>query len=101
MNSQFERPVSYQFHLFAKKKTLDDQSALGHRPNSTQQLWAFRLVRDGRRLSVTAESNRAASAAKAAVGPFQRNWSTSSKSGMSGRRVATVRKSTARSRPRL
>src|SRR2546422_4437194 len=53
-----------------------------------------------RRVSVRAASNRAASAAKTGVGPFQRNWSTSSKSAMSVRRVASVRKSSARSRSR-
>src|SRR5271167_4798842 len=55
----------------------------------------------GRRFSVDAASNRAASESKADVGPFQRNWSTSSKSAMSVRRVASVRKSNARSRSRL
>src|SRR5207245_5595499 len=53
-----------------------------------------------RRVSVRAASNRTASAAKAGVGPFQRNWSTWSKSAMSVRRVARVRKSSARSRSR-
>src|SRR5207249_652037 len=53
-----------------------------------------------RRVSVRAASNRAASAVKAGVGPFQRNWSAWSKSAMSVRRVARVRKSSARSRSR-
>ncbi len=51
----------------------------------------------GRRFSVDAASNRAASESNMGVGPFQRNWSTSSKSGMSVRSVASVRKSIARS----
>jgi hypothetical protein len=54
----------------------------------------------GRRVSIRAASNRAASAAKAGVGPFQRNWSMSSKIAMSVRSVASVRKSSARSRSR-
>src|SRR5712691_3884217 len=53
-----------------------------------------------RRVSVRAASNRAASAAKAGVGPFQRNWSTLLNRAMSVRRVASVRKSKARSRSR-
>src|SRR6266566_4935269 len=53
-----------------------------------------------RRVSVRAASNRAASAAKAGVGPFQRNWSTLLNRAMSVRRVASVRKSSARSRSR-
>jgi hypothetical protein len=53
-----------------------------------------------RRVSVRAASNRAASAVKPGVGPFQRNWSIWSKSAMSVRRVASVRKSSARSRSR-
>ena len=48
------------------------------------------------RFSVVAASHRAASAAKAGVDPFPHNWSTSSKSAMSVRRVASVRKSSAR-----
>src|SRR5213594_1819479 len=54
---------------------------------------------DGR-VSVRAASNRAASVVKADVGPFQRMWSAWSKSAMSVRRVARVRKSSARSRSR-
>ena len=61
---------------------------------SNRVTFADRLV------SVTAASNRAASAAKAGVGPFQRNWSTSSKSAMSVRSVASVQKSNACSRSR-
>src|SRR5439155_5809908 len=53
-----------------------------------------------RRVSVRAESNRAARVVKTGAGPFQRNWSTWSKSAMSVRRVARFRKSSARSRSR-
>src|SRR5256885_14349907 len=52
-----------------------------------------------RRVSVRAASSEPL-AAKTGVGPFQRNSSTWSKSAMSVRRVARVRKSSARSRSR-
>ena len=56
---------------------------------------------DRRRVSVRAASNCAAIASNVGVGPFQRNWSTSSNKGRSVRSVASVRKSSARSRSRL
>jgi len=48
-------------------------------------------------VSVTAESRRAPSDANASVGPFHRSRSTSSKSAMSVRRVASVRNRTTKS----
>jgi len=55
------------------------------------------LTAHGRLGSVTAAWNRAASAAKAGVGPFHRRSSTSSKRAMSVRSVAILRNSNARS----
>src|SRR6266446_7582352 len=52
----------------------------------------------GRRVSVSAASNRVARSVKLGVGPFQRDCAMSSKSTMSVRSVASVRNSNARSR---
>ncbi len=54
----------------------------------------------GERVLVTALSSRDASSSNEGVGPHQRNWSTSSKSAMSARSVASVRNSIACSRSR-
>jgi hypothetical protein len=55
---------------------------------------------EGRFVSVIAASNRAASVAKPGDGPFQRSWSTSSKSPMSILSVASLRNRSARPRSR-
>src|SRR5277367_248318 len=65
---------------------------------------AFLFYAPGRRatgpISAGVTPSRVASAGKAGVGPFQRNWSTLSKRAMSVRSVASLRKSRASSRSR-